>query len=317
MLATLDYFQISIANRILTDSGVAGLFSRVCQLCFKGKWVHVVFINLLTKSAPRASFLFPSYNDALSRSIYTLMSFESDKAAIKEGLRVGAPTWFGIGAWGMVVGVAMIKAGLTLPQALGMTLLVFAGSAQLASLPLIAAHAPAWVIFATALVVNLRFLIFSAILAPHFAHLHWRTRAWLGFMTGDISVSLFIQRYPKFIEERGKLAYLKSLVFPNWGAWQTGSIIGILLGSQVPSSWGLGFAGTLAILCIMLPLIINRAAFAGVVVAGIVALLAVNLPYKLGLLLAVLLGMATAMMLEEYLDGKKEPATDKNNEEQS
>ncbi|BBB68123.1 membrane protein [Undibacterium sp. YM2] len=261
--------------------------------------------------------MFPSYNDALSRSIYTLMSFESDKAAIKEGLRVGAPTWFGIGAWGMVVGVAMIKAGLTLPQALGMTLLVFAGSAQLASLPLIAAHAPAWVIFATALVVNLRFLIFSAILAPHFAHLPWRTRAWLGFMTGDISVSLFIQRYPEFIEEKGKLAYLKSLVFPNWGAWQTGSIIGILLGSQVPSSWGLGFAGTLAILCIMLPLIINRAAFAGVVVAGIVALLAVNLPYKLGLLLAVLLGMGTAMMLEEYLDGKKLAAAGKNNGEQA
>ncbi|MFZ6719802.1 AzlC family ABC transporter permease [Undibacterium sp. Ji49W] len=233
------------------------------------------------------------------------MSFDSDKAAFKEGLRVGAPTWFGIAAWGLVVGIAMIKAGLTLPQALGMSLLVFAGSAQLASLPLMAAHAPAWVIFATALVVNLRFLIFSAILAPHFSHLPWRTRAWLGFMTGDIAVGLFMQRYPDPGEQKGKLAYLKALIFPNWLSWQAGSIIGILLGSQVPGNWGLSFAGTLAILCIMLPLIINRAAFAGVIVAGICALLAVNLPYKLGLLLAVLLGMGTAMMLEEFLEGKK------------
>ncbi|MFZ6653652.1 AzlC family ABC transporter permease [Undibacterium sp. TJN19] len=232
------------------------------------------------------------------------MQSETDKAAFKEGLKVGAPTWFGVGAWGLVVGVAMIKAGLTLPQAFGMTLLVFAGSAQLASLPLIAAHAPAWVIFATALVVNLRFVIFSAILAPHFSHLPWRTRAWLGYLTGDISVGLFMQRYPEFGEEKGKLSYLKALVFPNWAAWQIGSIIGILLGSQIPASWGLGFAGTLAILCIMLPLVINRAAFVGVVVSGICALLTINFPYKLGLLLAVLLGMGTAMLLEEFFDKK-------------
>src|SRR5471030_2180444 len=67
---------------------------------------------------------------------------EHDEAAWRDGLRDGVPTLFGIGAWGLVVGVAMVKTGLTVTQALGMTLLVFAGSAQLASLPLILAHAP-------------------------------------------------------------------------------------------------------------------------------------------------------------------------------
>jgi predicted branched-subunit amino acid permease len=230
------------------------------------------------------------------------MNTEIDKAAFREALKIGMPTWFGVGAWGLVVGVAMIKAGLSLPQALGMTLIVFAGSAQLASLPLIAAHAPAWVIFTTALVVNLRFVIFSAILAPHFAHLSWRTRAAMGYLSGDISVALFMQRYPEFVHAQGKLAYLKGLVYPNWSAWQIGSIIGILLGSQVPSSWGLGFAGTLAILCVMLPAVVNKPAVAGVLVAGMVAVLAAGLPYKLGLLLAVILGMAAAMALEEWLE---------------
>lgn len=232
------------------------------------------------------------------------MNTEIDKAAFREALKIGMPTWFGVGAWGLVVGVAMIKAGLSLPQALGMTLIVFAGSAQLASLPLIAAHAPAWVIFTTALVVNLRFVIFSAILAPHFAHLSWRTRAAMGYLSGDISVALFMQRYPEFVQAQGKLAYLKGLVYPNWSAWQIGSIIGILLGSQVPASWGLGFAGTLAILCVMLPAVVNKPAVAGVLVAGMVAVLAAGLPYKLGLLLAVILGMAAAMVLEEWLEKK-------------
>lgn len=222
-----------------------------------------------------------------------------DPAAWKEGFTTGLPTLFGIGAWGMVVGVAMVKAGLSVPQALGMTLLVFAGSAQLAALPLIAAQAPIWVIFATALVVNLRFVIFSALLGPHFAHLPWKQRFCYGYISGDLTVALFLQRYPTLAPVAGKLSYLKGLVFPNWFAWQAGSLVGIFLGSAVPAEWGLGFAGTLAILCIMVPLIVNHAALCGVLVAGAVSVLAYGLPYKLGLLLAVLVGMVTAMAIEE------------------
>lgn len=232
------------------------------------------------------------------------MTTEIDKAAFLEGYKVGMPTWFGVAAWGLVVGVAMIKTGLSVPQALGMTLIVFAGSAQLAALPLIAAHAPLWLIFTTALVVNLRFVIFSAILAPHFSHLSWRSKAAMGYLTGDISVALFMQKYPEFVQAQGKLAYLKGLVYPNWSSWQIGSIIGILLGSQIPASWGLGFAGTLAILCVMLPAVVNQAAVVGVLVAGAVAVLAVSMPYKLGLLLAVMMGMAAAMLVEEYFGQK-------------
>jgi len=230
---------------------------------------------------------------------------EHDPDAWREGIRAGLPTLFGIGAWGMVVGIAMVKTGLTVLQASGMTLLVFAGSAQLASLPLIAAHAPAWVIFATALVVNLRFVIFSALLAPHFAHLPWKQRFYLGYISGDMTVAMFLQRFPSPAPERGKLSYLKGLMYPNWVVWQAGSFAGIFLGSAVPSEWGLGFAGTLAILCILIPLIANSAALCGVLVSGVVAVLAYGLPYKLGLLVAVVAGMLTAMAAEECLVKRK------------
>jgi predicted branched-subunit amino acid permease len=222
----------------------------------------------------------------------------------REGIRVGMPTLFGIAAWGVVVGVAMIKSGLTVPQALGMTLLVFAGSAQLASLPLIAAAAPIWVIFATALVVNLRFLIFSALLAPHFASLPWYRRLALGYTAGDLTVALFLQRFPDARPETGKVSFLKGLLYPNWLAWQGGSIAGIFLGNQVPADWGLGFAGTLAIICILVPMVASKPALCGVLVAGVVAVLAAGLPYKLGLLAAVVIGMATAMAVEE-IGGRK------------
>jgi predicted branched-subunit amino acid permease len=228
-----------------------------------------------------------------------------DPVAWRDGFHTGLPTLFGIAAWGLVVGVAMVKSGLSVWQASAMTLVVFAGSAQLASLPLIAAGAPVWVVFATALVVNLRFVIFSALLGPHFAHLPWFQRFYLGYICGDVSTALYLQRYPVSTPAPGKLSFLQGLLLPNWASWQIGSLAGIFLGSAVPADWQLGFAGTLAILCIMVPLVLNSAALCGVLVAGTVAVLAHGLPYKLGLLLAVLVGMVTAMAVEEKLLRRK------------
>ena len=230
---------------------------------------------------------------------------DEDPALWREGVRAGLPTLFGIAAWGLVVGVAMVKTGLTVPQALAMTLLVFAGSAQLASLPLILANAPIWVVFATALVVNLRFVIFSVLMAPHFSHLPWKQRFLLGYVSGDMTVAIFQQRFPSDTPAVGKVSYLKGLLIPNWCSWQAGSIIGIFLGSAVPAEWGLGFAGSLAILCLLIPMVANKAALCGVLVAGTVAVLAFGLPYKLGLLAAVVVGMITAMVVEETLEKRK------------
>lgn len=213
----------------------------------------------------------------------------------------------GIFAWGMVTGMAMVKTGLTIWQALGMTFLVFAGSAQLASVPLIAANAPIWMVFLTAMVVNLRFVIFAAAIGPHFGHLPWYRRVWHGYFNADITMALFPQRFPaeSVTNTRGKVGFFKGIGYPNWCAWQTGSVAGILLASQIPQSWGIGFAGTLALLAITIPLIINSAALVGVAVASAVAIAGAALPYRLGLLLAVIVGMGAAMLVDNYLDRKK------------
>lgn len=228
-----------------------------------------------------------------------------DPAAWREGLLLGLPTLFGLGAWGMVVGVAMVKGGLTVLQASAMNLIVFSGSSQLAALPLLAAGAPVWVICATAFVVNLRFVIFSALLAPHFAHLRPFQRFYLGYISGDLSIALFLQRYARPVRERGKLSFLKGLLYPNWAAWQVGTFMGIFAGSAVPTDWQLGFAGTLAILCILVPLVVNSAALCGVLVAAAASVLAHGLPYKLGMLVAVVIGMATAIAVEEAQSRRK------------
>jgi predicted branched-subunit amino acid permease len=231
-----------------------------------------------------------------------------EKQAFLEAFKASAATMPGIAAWGLVTGMAMAKSGLTIWQALGMTFLVFGGSAQLASLPLIAANVPIWVVFVTALVVNLRFVIFSAAVGPHFAHLPWHKRVWYGYLNADITMGFFPQRFPAntLNQPEGKVGFFTGIGYPNWVAWQAGSVAGILLASQIPPSWGVGFAGTLALLTILIPLIVNAAALAGVVVAGIVAVLAADLPYRLGLLVAVIAGMIASMLIDAIPDKNKD-----------
>ncbi|MEY2782025.1 MAG: inner membrane protein YgaZ, partial [Pseudomonadota bacterium] len=69
--------------------------------------------------------------------------------AFVQGMREVSPQAPGIAAWGLMTGVAMVKSGMSVFEASAMTLLVFAGSSQLAAIPLIVAGAPAWVILAT------------------------------------------------------------------------------------------------------------------------------------------------------------------------
>ncbi len=233
-----------------------------------------------------------------------------EKQAFREGFKASAPALPGIAAWGLVTGMAMVKSGLSIWQALGMTFLVFAGSAQLASVPLMAVNAPVWVVFVTAIVVNLRFVIFGAAIGPHFAHLPWYKRIWYGYLNGDLAMGIFPQRFPidTLYRPEGKVGFFAGISYSNWYAWQAGTVAGILLASQIPQSWGVGFAGTLALLAVTIPLIVNTAALTGVLVAGVVAVAAVSLPYRLGLLLAVVVGMTVAMMVDIVLDKKKEKA---------
>ena len=92
----------------------------------------------------------------------------ASRPMVREGARDAVPMAIGIAAWGLVAGVAMAKSGMGALLAIFMSILVYAGSAQIALLPLIAAAAPMWVVWATTLCVSLRFMAFSFHFRPYF-----------------------------------------------------------------------------------------------------------------------------------------------------
>jgi predicted branched-subunit amino acid permease len=238
----------------------------------------------------------------------SVFSTADKRLALRRGVRALGPSYIATGTWGLVTGVAMIKSGLDLPLALAMTLLVYAGSAQLTSLPLIAAGAPIWVILLAGFMVNLRFVIFSAALHPYFRHLSFWRRLGLGYLTVDMCFVVFMARYGER-PERGsseQLWFHMGSSAAGWVTWQSSSLIGIALGTAVPSAWSLDFAALLALLAILMPLLkAGRPVLVAVFVTVWVAWLTQTLPLRLGLVIALVVGIAAGMLAERWLERTK------------
>ena len=219
------------------------------------------------------------------------------------GVRDMLPQTPGMVAWGLMTGVAMVKSGMSEIEALAMTLLVFAGSAQLAAIPLLVAGAPMWVSLAAGLGVNLRFVGFSLHLRPYLIHLPRVERLVTGYLTTDITYVLFTQRFPKpgqTPEVRlNEQAYLAGNSFINWGSWMGASVIGVALANFIPTAWGLGFAGILCLVGILCSLASTRLRLVAASVAGVVAVLVYALPLKLNIIVAIAAAVLACLMLEK------------------
>jgi len=219
-------------------------------------------------------------------------------------------TAIGIAAWGLITGVAMGKSGVEPWLMVLMSLLVFAGSAQLAVLPLLATGAPLWVIWATALCVNLRFVIFSAAWRPYFMAYPLWMRLRLAYFTADLNYVLFMRRFPEAKPAPEHLPYFWGGVALNWTSWQLPSLLGIFLADAVPVHWGIGFAGTLALLGLALSLLNDRATAVAGAVAGCAAVAAYALPFKLNIVVAIAAAVAMALLIDHTTPRNPEPVDD-------
>jgi predicted branched-subunit amino acid permease len=208
----------------------------------------------------------------------------------------------GIFTWSIVLNLAIIKTGLAVLDTIVMSLAVYAGSAQLASIPLMNGHYPIWIIFFTTVVINSRFIVYSAAIAPHFKDLSFFHRAILGFLNGDISFAIFTKKYPNASSTAPKkevYQYFLGTAMVNWIVWQFGLVVALLFGMYIPEEWNFAFAGTLVLICLIAPNLKTPKEITIGVVSILVTILTINLPYRLGILSTVLAAMCTAFLIEQ------------------
>jgi 4-azaleucine resistance transporter AzlC len=219
------------------------------------------------------------------------------------GIRVEFPLLVGVFPFGLIYGALAINSGLSPAAAQMMSSIVFAGSSQFIAAQLFHESAPGLVIVLTIAVVNLRHLLYSASLAPYVSSLPLRWKALLGYLLTDEAYAPSIIHYEKGGVTRYSHWFFLAAGFSLWFTWQVSTALGIFLGSAIPDSWSLDFALPLTFIAMVVPALKDRPAFAAALSAGVTALLAYPLPYRLGLILAALVGIAVGTLLE----GRKSP----------
>jgi predicted branched-subunit amino acid permease len=158
--------------------------------------------------------------------------------------------------------------------------------------------APLWVVWATAFCVNLRFIVFSAGWRPYLAHLPFWQRVRMGYFTADLNFVIFMRRFPEPRPAPEQPPYFWGGVLTNWTSWQAPSLAGILLADRIPSAWGLGFAGTLALLGLLYSLVADRATLIAAAVAGCAAVAAYAMPLKLNIVVAIAVAVAIGLLVD-------------------
>jgi len=215
----------------------------------------------------------------------------------------------GAAPFGVIFGTLAIGSGLPVWLTLGLSALVFAGSSQFVAVSLIGSGTALPVIWLTTLVVNLRHALYSATLLPYARELPARWRWSLAFwLTDETFAVVETQLRPHARLKDGAHYWLGSslAMYLNWQVW---TIVGVLLGQSVPvlATLGLDFAMVATFSAIVALQLRERPVLFAALVAGGVALLARGMPFKLGLMLAAIAGVATGVLVELWSEQVPKP----------
>lgn len=200
-------------------------------------------------------------------------------------------------SWGVITGIAMVQSGMSVAQAVGMTLLVFSGTAQLAALPLMVSGASLWLIAFTTLLTSLRFPVYSASISREFSRLPPWLRLRVGYLTTDGGLAAY-NLLPARQRRVQRTALYLGFNVPVWLVWQVGSLLGIALVALMPDSRDLSYLGVLAVLAMITQLMGARLSGPTVLVALAVVLIGANWPYRAGMLLAIACGVLAPLAIE-------------------
>jgi 4-azaleucine resistance transporter AzlC len=216
------------------------------------------------------------------------------------GVRAELPILLGVIPFGLIYGVlAITQAHLPPDVALAMSSIVFAGSAQFVGQQLMSVGTPGIVIVVTTFIVNLRHALYSASVAPYVKPLRPIWKVLLAYLLTDECYAVTITHYEQTeIPVIRKHWFYLGAGLALWSTWQLSTVVGIFFGAQVPESWGLDFTLALTFIALVVPRLKDRASTGAAVAASVVAIAGFALPYKLGLMVAALIGIVVGMVIE-------------------
>ncbi len=228
------------------------------------------------------------------------------RAAFFHGFKAELPILAGAIPFGLIYGILARDAGLSAPQAQSMSTIVFAGSAQFVMAQLFGTGTPPLVIFLTGSLVNLRHILYSASMAPYLSSLKPYERWGLAYLLTDEAYAVTITHFQQVKEYAHRHWFYAGAGLTLWATWQSSTAAGVFLGSQIPASWSLDFVVPLSFIALVMPVLIDQGSAAAAITAGVVSLLTLNFPFRLGLVVSAIIGIVAGFLVEELF--KDNPA---------
>lgn len=215
---------------------------------------------------------------------------DAARVEFRRGLLESVPVVLGIMPIGFLFGALARAAGLTWVEAGLMSAVVYAGPSQLVAVGLLQLGAGFSLIVLTTLIVNLRYVLYAASLAPYFRD---RSPGWLaliayGLVDGAYAVS--IAHCVKSPRQPRKDAYYLAVTVFIYVTWVPASFLGGYLIEALPEIRGLGleFLAPAMYIALLIPLLrdATEALSAILAIPATMAMVSV-LPYAQGVLVAI------------------------------
>jgi 4-azaleucine resistance transporter AzlC len=212
------------------------------------------------------------------------------------GVAAEAPILIGAVPLGIAFGVGTMASGLGLAATQGLSSIVFAGSSQFVAAQMLATGAPWALVVLTIVVVNLRHALYSASLSPHTTHLGKGWKALLAYLLTDEAYAIAILHYERTGARGRQHWFFFGAGLTLWAGWQLGTLIGALAGTAIPAGWHLDFMLPLVFIGLVVPVLRDSPTIASAVAAAACVIVTRGLPFKLNLLLAIVVGIGAGMV---------------------
>ena len=216
----------------------------------------------------------------------------------REGFAEMLPACVGLTPFGLVTGVGAAAAGAGFIGTMGMSAIIFSGAAQILASQLLSQGAPVAVVILTCFVAGLRFLMYSAAMAPYLKPLPPRWQNTLAFLLTDQAFAASIRRFNAKDDPRGGALHFLGGGLALWAMWMITNAIGYFAGNLIPPAWSLDFAVPLCFIALVAPLLRDAPLIVAALVGGVAVIALDGMPMKLNLIVAGVLGIAAGTLAD-------------------
>ncbi|MCL1594725.1 MAG: AzlC family ABC transporter permease [Actinomycetia bacterium] len=217
-----------------------------------------------------------------------------------DGVRTISPILVGVIPFGLIFGVTASASDVPMLAAWASSFVVFAGASQLAIVEVLGNGGAAAVAILTAVVINARHMMYSADMGRYAVDEPLSVKMSIAYLLTDQAYLVSSHRFPDPVERTGFTSFYLGGALTLWIAWQISTTAGFVLGTAIPASLSLEFAIPLVFLALLVLAVKDKPGIIAAVVGGAVAVTGVGMPYSLGLLIGALAGVAAGITSERW-----------------